>query len=165
MKPTSRLRVAIAVWLVLALVLALPARPESAPSYPPLPDIAASIRAHMDYLAGDALAGRGSGTPQEHMAADYVASELHRYGVAPAGENGGYLQHAALEYRSLAAPPVLSFDSGGQTVRWTSGNEIAVTWLGDASISGPLRRLDPHRVPVSRFAQRSRRSNGIRSPR
>ena len=98
----------------------------------------------MDYLAGDALAGRGSGTPQEHMAADYVASELRRYGVAPAGKNGGYLQHVALEYRSLAAPPVLSFDSGGQTVRWTSGNEIAVRWLGDASISGPLQKLDPH---------------------
>jgi len=109
-----------------------------------LPDIARSIRAHMDYLAGDALAGRGSGTPQEHMAADYAASELRRYGVAPAGENGGYLQHVALEYRSLAAPPGLSFDTGGQAVRWTHGNEIAVTWLGDASISGPLQKLDPH---------------------
>ncbi len=111
----------------------------------------------MDYLAGDALAGRGSGTPQEHMAANYVASELRRYGVAPAlpqnakngrsrgpGDDGGYLQHVALEYRSLAAPPVLSFDTGGQTTRWTNGNQIAVTWLGDASISGPLQKLDPH---------------------
>jgi aminopeptidase YwaD len=157
MKPTSRLRVALAAWPVLALVLALPAYCESAPARPLLTDIARSIRAHMDYLAGDALAGRGSGTPQEHMAADYVASELRRFGVAPAlpqnakdgrsggpGDDGGYLQHVALEYRSLAAPPVLSFDSGGQTVRWTHGNEIAVTWLGDASISGPLQKLDPH---------------------
>jgi len=157
MKPTSRLRVAFAVWPVLALVLALPARPESA-AHPLLPDIARSIRAHMDYLAGDALAGRGSGTPEEHMAADYVASELRRYGVAPAlpqnakdgrsggpaGENGGYLQHVALEYRSLAAPPVLSFDTGGQTVRWSNGHEIAVTWLGEAAISGPLQKRDPH---------------------
>jgi len=29
-------------------------------------------------------------------------------------------------------------------VRWTHGNEIAVRWLGDASISGPLQKLDPH---------------------
>ena len=36
---------------------------------------------------------------------------------------------------------MLSFDSGDQTVRWTSGNEIAVRWLGDASISGPLQKL------------------------
>jgi Zn-dependent M28 family amino/carboxypeptidase len=96
----------------------------------------------MDYLAGDALAGRGSGTPQEHMAADYVASELRRYGVAPAGDDGGYLQHVALEYRSLASPPVLSFQTGGQTTRWTNGSQIAVTWLGDVPIAGPLQKLE-----------------------
>ncbi len=98
----------------------------------------------MDYLAGDALAGRGSGTPQEHMAADYVASELRRYGVATAGENGGYLQHVALEYRSLATPPVLSFESGDRTVRCLNGYEVAVPLLGNAPISGPLQKRDPH---------------------
>jgi hypothetical protein len=127
------------------LVLVLPAHSESPVARPPLPDLARSIQAHMDYLAGDALAGRGSGTAQEHMAADYVASELRRYGVAPAlppRDDGGYLQHVALEYRSLAAPPVLSFETGGQTVRWASGHEIAVRWLADALISGPLQKLD-----------------------
>ena len=140
MKPAPRLRVALSVLLLLALVL--PARPESAPPHALVPDVAASIRAHMDYLASDALRGRGSGTPEEHQAADYVAGELRRYGVAPAGDDRGYLQRVALEYRSLAAPPVLSFESGDRTVRWTHGNEIAVTWLGDASISGPLEKLD-----------------------
>jgi hypothetical protein len=156
MKLWSRQGIIRAACLILALALALPACPES-DAHPPLRDIAASIRAHMDYLAGDALAGRGSGTLQEHMAADYVASELRRYGVAPAlphnaknrrsggpGDDGGYLQHVALEYRSLASPPVLSFEAGGQTTRWTNGHEIAVTWLGDASISGPLQKLDVH---------------------
>src|SRR5919197_2548851 len=144
MKPNSRLRVVLVAWLVLALVLAWPAHPECLPkpdAFPP--DVAQSIRRHMNYLAGDALGGRGSGTPQEHSAAEYVASELRRYGVAPAGDNGGYLQRVELEYRSLAAPPVLSFDAGGQTVRWTHGKEIAVAWLSDAPISGPLEKLDP----------------------
>jgi len=151
MQPAFRLRVALAGCLVLALVL--PARPESAPPHALLPDIAASIRAHMSYLASDALAGRGSGTPQEHLTAEYVASELRRYGVSPAlppGDDGGYVQHVALEYRSLALPPVLSFESGGQTVRWTNGQEIAVAWLGDAWISGPLQKLGPDdlKMPV-----------------
>ncbi len=147
MQPAFRLRIARIACLVLALVL--PARPESAARQPLAPDIAASIRAHMNYLAGDALAGRGGGTPQEHMAAEYVASELRRYGVPPAlpqnAKDGpdGYLQHVALEYRSLVSPPLLSFESGGQTVRWTNGQEIAVAWLEDASISGPLQKLDP----------------------
>ena len=139
MKPAFRLRVALCV---LALALGLRAYPEGTAPHALVPDIAASIRTHMDYLASDALGGRGSGTPQEHQAAEYVASELRRYGVAPAGENGGYLQHVALEYRSLAAPPVLSFEIGGHAVRWTHGIEIAVSWLGDASISGPLQKLD-----------------------
>lgn len=142
LKPLFRIRVVLAGWLVLALVAV--ARPESAPPTRPLPpDIAASIRAHMNYLAGDALAGRGSGTPQEHQAAEYVASELRRYGVAPAGDDGGYLQHVALEYRSLASPPVLSFESGGQTLSWKNGNEIAVSWLGNLLVSAPLQKLDP----------------------
>jgi len=119
---------------------------ESPDARPVQPDIAHSIRAHMDYLAGDALGGRGSGTPQEHMTAEYVASELRRYGVAPAlpsGDDGGYLQHIALEYRSLASAPVLSFESGGRTVRCLNGHDIAVASLGDASISGPLQKRDP----------------------
>ena len=141
MKPTFRQRVVCAACLVLTLAWALRGRSESG-AHPLLPDIAASIRAHMDYLAGDALAGRGSGTPQEHQAVEYVAAELRRYGVAPAGDDGGYLQRVALEYRSLASPPVLSFESGGQTVQWTHGHEIAVTWLGDVPISGRLQKLD-----------------------
>jgi Peptidase family M28 len=141
MKPAFRLRVAFTGFLVLALVL--PAHPRS-PAPAQLGDLAASIRAHMNYLAGDALAGRGSGTPQEHMAADYLASELRRYGVVPAGDGGGYLQHVALEYRSLASPPVLSFESKGQTVRWADGHEIAVASLGDPAIAGPLQKLDPN---------------------
>ena len=151
-------------------MLVLTVRSEPGATRPPLPDLAGSIRAHMDYLAGDALAGRGSGSPQEHLAADYVASELRRYGVAPAlpaVDDEGFLQHVALEYRSLAAAPVLSFDRArkpqpvqpneanpeatvssatpvsSQTVRWTSGREIAVRWLADASISGPLQKLEP----------------------
>ncbi len=139
MKPASRLRVAIAACVAVALVL--PAWPQSAAR---LPDVAASIRAHMDYLAGDALAGRGSGTAQERQAAEYVAAELRRYGVAADGDNGGYLQHVALEYRSLASAPVLSFESQGQIVHWTNGHEIAVARLGEPAIAGPLQKLNPN---------------------
>ena len=42
----------------------------------------------MQFLASDALQGRGSGTPDELVAAMYVASELERAGVAPAGTAG-----------------------------------------------------------------------------
>src|SRR5258707_15042602 len=50
------------------------------------------IRAHEDFLASDALNGRGSATHDELVAATYIASELEQYGVAPLGDAGGYLQ-------------------------------------------------------------------------
>src|ERR1700694_4265529 len=50
------------------------------------------IRAHMEFLAPDPLRGRGSATPDELIAATYVASELRQYGIKPAGDNDGYIQ-------------------------------------------------------------------------
>src|SRR5438270_13001561 len=47
------------------------------------------IEAHEDYLASDALGGRGSGTHDELVAAEYIASELEQYGIEPAGGING----------------------------------------------------------------------------
>lgn len=156
MKAALLKRVLLAVCAI-ALLSLTPAASSQSVSCAPATGLAQSIRAHMDYLAGDALGGRGSATPQEYKAAEYVASELRRYGVRPAGDDGGYLQHIALEYRSLAAPPVLSFetpaadgskpeqspDEGApKLVRWTHGDELAVVSLGRPNVSGPLQKLD-----------------------
>ena len=55
----------------------------------------ACIQAHEDFLASDALQGRGSGTRYEKIAATYIASELEAYGIKPAAEGGGYLETAS----------------------------------------------------------------------
>src|SRR5438045_9593358 len=47
------------------------------------------IRAHMEFLASDAMNGRGSATHDELVAAAYVASELRASGSEPAGHKGG----------------------------------------------------------------------------
>jgi len=54
------------------------------------------IRSHEEFLASDALQGRGSGTHDELVAATYVASELRQYGIEPAGDHGGYIQRVAV---------------------------------------------------------------------
>jgi len=48
------------------------------------------IRAHEEFLASDAMQGRGSGTHDELVAATYVGSELRQYGIEPAGDARGY---------------------------------------------------------------------------
>jgi hypothetical protein len=50
------------------------------------------LRVQIRYLASDELQGRGSGTEGNRKAAVYIANELRRYGVAPAGDGGDYFQ-------------------------------------------------------------------------
>ncbi len=45
-----------------------------------------NVRAHMEFLASDAMQGRGSGTQFELLAGHYIASQLRQYGVEPAGD-------------------------------------------------------------------------------
>jgi hypothetical protein len=120
------------ITLFVTLALAAPAYAQTAR------DISeASVRGHMEFLASDALNGRGSGTRDEWIAATYIASELRRWGIEPLGDNGGYVQDVQIERSEVAAPPTLSF-SGGTL---THGKEMFVQVLSAAKISGPLQKL------------------------
>ena len=52
----------------------------------------------MEFLASDALQGRGSGSHDELLAATYLASQLRQIGIEPAGDNGGYIQNVSGEF-------------------------------------------------------------------
>ena len=69
---------------------ALVATPLSAQT-PPQQETA--LRAHVEFLADDAMLGRDSFTPEYRIAANYVATQLMAAGVQPGGDDGGYLQN------------------------------------------------------------------------
>ena len=54
------------------------------------------VTAHEYFLSSDALAGRGSATRDEELAATYVASEFESYGLKTAPGLTGYIQTADL---------------------------------------------------------------------
>src|SRR5437764_13020468 len=54
------------------------------------------VQAHEMFLASDAMRGRGSATPDEWIAATYVASEFEEYGLKPGLSDGSYIQRAEL---------------------------------------------------------------------
>jgi len=113
----------------------------------PSPKIcAACIRAHMEFLASDAMQGRGSGTHDELVAATYIAAQLRQYGIEPAGDEGGYIQKAPTARQALSAPPVLSFtapnDAAAKQVDWTHGKEMLVLNLSQPEFSGPLQKIE-----------------------
>lgn len=97
----------------------------------------ASVRSHMEFLASDALNGRGSGTRDEWLAATYIAAEMRRWGIEPLGDAGGYVQDVQIERSEAAAAPTLSFPGG----TLTHGKEMFVQGLSAATISGPLQKL------------------------
>ncbi len=107
---------------------------------------ATCVRANLEYLAGPELHGRGSGTDDEYHAAEFIAQKLKQYGVAPAAQNGQYIQTATSESRAATQAPVLSFNTGDaasrQTVSWTHGKEMAVFQLPEPEMQGPLQKLD-----------------------
>src|SRR5579859_4329673 len=54
------------------------------------------VHAHEMFLASDAMRGRGSATPDEWIAAAYVASEFEAYGLKPGLPDGSYVQRVEL---------------------------------------------------------------------
>jgi len=90
------------VLAALALAFAAPATARvaevqaAAPSPAQLPDDQAAMKAHVMFLASDALRGREAGTPEYRIAAEYVASRFFAAGLKPAGDKGGYLQTVPL---------------------------------------------------------------------
>jgi len=132
--------------LALLLLAAAAAQGQTAPAPAPAPHIAlcaACIRRHERYLASDALRGRGSATRDELTAANYIAGLLRHYGVKPAGDGGGYLQHVRLVRRTIIGPPWLKFVATGRPpVYWRYGKEFIFLRMSGAAIAGPLQKID-----------------------
>ncbi len=56
----------------------------------PIPE--KSIKKHISFLASDQLKGRGTGTAEEKIAANYIIKNFEKIGLKPGGENGTFLQ-------------------------------------------------------------------------
>ena len=90
--------------LALLAFAAIPAAAQDHPAVPPLaaplplpeknailnaelPADQAAMKAHVMFLASDAMQGREAGTNQFDIAAQYVAAQFYAAGLKPAGEN------------------------------------------------------------------------------
>lgn len=110
----------------------------------PLTICAECIRKNMEYLASDELRGRGSGSEDEHRAAQYIGDQLRAYSIHPAGGRQGYVQKVVLTKRVIILPPTLRFiapRTKASTV-FTYAKDFLVLNLSDARFSGPLQRVN-----------------------
>ena len=103
-----------------------------------------SVAAHIGFLAGDELQGRGSATRDEAIAAAYVAAQFRLAGLTPAPGMTGFVQRA---------PVVKTTPSGAATVTvgettLTQGADFAILTGGLNAASGAVTvAADPAALP------------------
>lgn len=104
------------------------------------------VRAHMEFLASDAMMGRASGSGYELIAGQYLASMMRQFGIEPAGDETAqgrrsYIQTIEITRQGFAGPPVLSYGTGDGAVSLTHGGEMIVFRMGSPSVKGGLQKL------------------------
>ena len=102
---------------------------------------AAALKAHVQFLASDAMKGRDTGSPELAIAEQYVAAQMLAAGFKPAGAGGGWLQPVPLlAYRS-ADHGTLSLYRGGVETALVWGKDYvarAVPSNPKVAVSGPV---------------------------
>lgn len=102
-----------------------------------------TMRAHLEFLADDALEGRAPGTRGGLIAAKYIRAQFERLGLQPAGDDGTYYHRVPII--SLTPSPTLAVRTGdgSNTLRfrdafvlWSMRNDSAVTFSNDAVFVG-----------------------------
>ena len=105
------------------------------------------VKAHEEFLASDAMRGRGSATPDEERAAEYVVKEFEGYGVKTAPGMKGYIQSAELISPQLDGQATLTV--GGMVLH--EGTDFVLLSSPGANASGALLKLRPADAQFPRF--------------
>ena len=130
-KPAA-LALAAALLPIAALAQAPAPKPATAPT-----GIAAAersinpenIRAHVKFLADDALEGRYPGLRGGDLAALYIATQFQLFGLTPAGDNGTFFQH--IDFVGMKANPA----STTMSIHPEHGKPIALKFADDYAVS------------------------------
>jgi Zn-dependent M28 family amino/carboxypeptidase len=96
----------------------------------------AKMRADLEFLAGDALRGRLTDTPENAIALEWIGSRFQWLGLEPKGANGTYFLPYGLSVGSLGS----------------GTNELAVARGGQVARYGVTTGFYPHRYSASATA-------------
>ena len=99
----------------------------------------ASIRAHMEFLAGDAMKGRGSGTEDEWRAAP-IGSQMRRLGIEAARRQRWIVRQIETGRLQVAAPPSLTSESETRP----RSRRMLVQATGRGTVSGAIQTYGRH---------------------
>jgi Zn-dependent M28 family amino/carboxypeptidase len=93
------------------------------------------IRSHIEFLASDALEGRGSGTRGGDIAARYIAAQYVRLGLQPAGDSGSFFFRVPL----VSFTPEPSLTLGDAAAAYPTDFVLSpMRWDSVTSVDAPL---------------------------
>ena len=101
-----------------------------------------SLRAHLDFLADDALEGRRPGTRGAELAARYIAAQFQRLGLEPAGDSGTYYHRVPIitltptPTLKALSPTAADLAYRNDYVLWSMRNDSLTTAKGEAVFVG-----------------------------
>jgi Zn-dependent M28 family amino/carboxypeptidase len=122
--------VLVVLALAAALAFAPPAHAGKAAVTSPAPGDTAALAAHLRFLAGDLLEGRGIGTRGGRLAAAYIEAVFRAAGLQPGGPEG-FLQPVPMLAFTPDPAATLTLAAAGATVRLTAGEDFAIVNTGD----------------------------------
>jgi len=108
----------------------------------PLPADQAAMKAHVMFLASDAMKGREAGTGEYDIAAQYVAAQFYAAGLRPGGDQNGYLQHVPLvSYKAAGEGSMVWAGRGGRPMPLVFGTDyvpVPNPVKAETSVSAPV---------------------------
>src|SRR5262245_41251950 len=137
----------LVVWLVLTSAAQIPATTG-------VESIRADeLRQKLTYLASEKFKGRGNGTPELNMAAEYIAGVFEKNGLKPVGDRGTYYQHFQIYSSRLGqnnSLRILGVGDGDLDLKVTS-DFIPELWSVSGTVTGPLALVEDNRPADSRL--------------
>src|ERR671910_1434932 len=101
-----------------------------------------SLRAHLDFLADDALEGRRPGTRGAELAASYIAAQFQRLGLQPAGDSGTFYHRVPIitltptPTLKVLSPAAAELAYKNDYVLWSMRNDSVTSAKGEAVFVG-----------------------------
>jgi hypothetical protein len=82
------------------------------------------LKAELTFLAGDGFRGRLTGTPENDLASEFIASRFQRLGLKPIGTDASYFQRYNLATATLGPSNSLKLSGFSGAPRFRSGQEF-----------------------------------------
>jgi Zn-dependent M28 family amino/carboxypeptidase len=113
---------------LIVLVAVLPglaaAQDRAAPGRGAAAITADDVQRRIGVIAADSMLGRATPSPQLDQVAAYIAEQFRRFGLAPGGDGGTYVQRYPLEVRRFEPESSAIRVSGRATAAWRVGEDV-----------------------------------------